>query len=95
MCTSGRILVVGSYVPFRYGFGGRQLCSFHVGVWWEGVMYPSGSGSVVGSYVPLWLGMVYVVMCLSGRGLVVGIYVRFKETVGGRQLCALLLGGWW
>jgi hypothetical protein len=32
-------LVVGSYVPFRYGFGRRQLCALLVGL-------------VVGSYVP-------------------------------------------
>jgi hypothetical protein len=46
MCLSGRGLVVGSYVPFRYevgvrqlcallvGVGMRQLCAFVVGSWW-------------------------------------------------------------
>jgi hypothetical protein len=46
-------------------------------------------------------------MCLSGRGLLVGSYVPFRQGVfgrqlcafevgvGGRQLCALLVGGWW
>jgi hypothetical protein len=40
MCLPGRVLLVGSYVPFRYGlvlgsyvlfllgFNGRQLCAF-------------------------------------------------------------------
>jgi hypothetical protein len=28
MCPSGRVLVVGSYVPFLLGFGGRQLFAF-------------------------------------------------------------------
>jgi hypothetical protein len=57
MCTSGRVFVVGSYMPFRKRFGGRQLCSFQVGVCWQGVMYPSGSGLVV------------AVMYLYGRGM--------------------------
>jgi hypothetical protein len=29
---SGRVFVVGIYVPFRWGVGGRQLCAFLVGV---------------------------------------------------------------
>jgi hypothetical protein len=41
MCLSGRLLVAGSYVPFRYVVGGRHLC-------------PSGWGLVVGCYVPFW-----------------------------------------
>jgi hypothetical protein len=46
MCLSGRVLVVGSYVPFCWEFGVRQLRAFQVGV-------------------------------------------------GGRQLCALLVGDCW
>jgi hypothetical protein len=34
-------------------------------------------------------------MCLSGNGLVVGSYVPFFKGVSGRQLYALLVGGWW
>jgi hypothetical protein len=32
LCLSGRGFVVGSYVPFFYGVGGRQLFTFLVGV---------------------------------------------------------------
>jgi hypothetical protein len=32
-------------------------------------------------------------MCLSGRGLVVGIYVPFRKGVVGRQLFALVVRG--
>jgi hypothetical protein len=32
MCLSGRRLVVGSYLSFCWGFGGKQLCAFLVGV---------------------------------------------------------------
>jgi hypothetical protein len=32
VCLSVRVFVVGSYVPFLYAFGGRQLCAFQVGV---------------------------------------------------------------
>jgi hypothetical protein len=31
MCLSSRWLVLGSYVPFWYGVGGRQLSVFLVG----------------------------------------------------------------
>jgi hypothetical protein len=34
-------------------------------------------------------------MCLSGRWLEVGSYVPLRKGSGGRQLCALLVGGWW
>jgi hypothetical protein len=46
-------------------------------------------------------------MCLTGSGLVVGSYVPFWSVIGERQLCAFLLevggrqvsalqvGGWW
>jgi hypothetical protein len=44
--------VVGSYVTFCYVVGGRQLCYFLVGGWWESVMGLSDRGLVVGSYVP-------------------------------------------
>jgi hypothetical protein len=37
----------------------------------------------------------WVVMSLSGRGLVVGSYVALCYGVRGRQLCAFLLGCWW
>jgi Fe-S-cluster-containing hydrogenase component 2 len=36
-----------------------------------------------------------VVMCPSGRVVVVFSYVPFWKRDGGRQLCDLLLGGWW
>jgi hypothetical protein len=32
MWLSGRGLMLGSYVTFRWGFGGRQLCALLVGV---------------------------------------------------------------
>jgi hypothetical protein len=56
MCVSGRGLVVGRYMPFWKGFGGRCLCAFQLGVggrqlcalllgvyWWV-VMWPSVRG---------------------------------------------------
>jgi hypothetical protein len=38
MSLSGRWMVVGRYVPFRYGFGVRQLCAFQVGGWLKAVI---------------------------------------------------------
>jgi hypothetical protein len=46
--------VVGTYVSFWMGVGGRQICDLLVGGWWEAVMCLSGRGLVVGSYVPFW-----------------------------------------
>jgi hypothetical protein len=54
MCLSGRGLLVGSNVPFRYVVGDRQLCALLVGFWWYAVMCFPGRGLVVGSYVPFW-----------------------------------------
>jgi hypothetical protein len=34
MCRSDRVFVVGSYVPFMYWVGGRQLCALLAGGWW-------------------------------------------------------------
>jgi hypothetical protein len=83
MCPSGRGLVVGSYVPFRYfvgslhlcasqvGFGGRQLCALLVGGWWKAVM------------------------CLYFRVLMEGRCVPFWKGVDGMNLCVFQVGGWW
>jgi hypothetical protein len=54
MCLFGRVLVLGSYVPFWLGVGGRHLCAFLVGVCCFAVMWLSGRGLLVGSYVPFW-----------------------------------------
>jgi hypothetical protein len=76
MCLSGRLLVTGIYVPFRYVVGGRhlcpsgwglvvlQLCAFLVGVWWLAGMCLSGRGWCLAVICP-------------GRGLVVSSYVPF------------------
>jgi hypothetical protein len=52
MCLPGRVIVVGSKVPFRYGVGGRQLSALLVGGWWLSVICLSGRGLVVVGYLP-------------------------------------------
>jgi hypothetical protein len=58
------------------------LCAFLLGALYWAVKCFSGRGLVVGNYMPFW-------------GVGVGSYVPFKKGVGGRQICAILLVGWW
>jgi hypothetical protein len=53
MCLFGSWLLVGSYEPFSYRFGGRHLCVL-VGSWWYAVMCLSAKGLAVGSYGRFW-----------------------------------------
>jgi hypothetical protein len=62
---------------------GRQLCAFQVWVCWSAVMYLSGRGLLLVSYVPFWLGF---------DGIP---FSAFLVGVGSRQVSAFLAGGWW
>jgi hypothetical protein len=55
--------VVGSYVPFREGVCGRQLCAFLVGGRWWAVIRLTGRWLVVGSYVNIRQGVVGRQLC--------------------------------
>jgi hypothetical protein len=83
MCPSGIGVVVGSYVPFWKGVGGRQLCDLLEG-WLSAIMCLSVWWLVVGSYVPFRK----VAGCRQLCALLVGCwwcnYLRFRYWIGGR-----------